>query len=328
MKRLSYRALLGAAPLALAALTGATGAQAADDAYPSRVVRVIVPFAPGGGADFFGRAVSEKLTARLGQSFVIDNRGGAGGAVGTEVAAKSAPDGYTIILVSNGYSVSPAVSSVNYDPLKDLVPIARVVDTSMVFAVNPSVPGNDLKSFVAYAKAHPGKLSYGSSGVGGISHLATEEFVYSAGVKMVHIPYKGTGPANTALIGGEIQVNVGDIGAVVSMIRAGRVKALAIGSKTRSKLLPDVPTAAEAGYPDAKFGIWYGMLAPRGTPEAIVAKLNREINAILATPEVNEAFAARFATPAGGTAEEFAGNIRGDYEFWKRFAERTGLKVE
>ena len=301
---------------------------AADPAYPNKAVKLIVPFAPGGGADFFGRVLAEKLATRLGQFFVIDNRGGAGGSVGTEVAAKAAPDGYTLVFVSNGYSVSPAVSKVAYDPLKDLVPIIRVVDTSMVVATHPSVPATDLKGLVAYAKDNPGKLSFGSSGVGGIAHLATEEFLISAGVKMVHVPYKGTGPANTALIGGEIQVNVGDIGAIVQMIRAGRVKALAVGSQARSKLLPSVPSAAESGYPDSKFGIWYGLLAPRGTPEAIINRLNREVNAVLATSEINDTFAARFASPAGGSPEEFAGNIKADFEFWKRFSERTGLKVE
>jgi tripartite-type tricarboxylate transporter receptor subunit TctC len=311
------------------ALICATAARAADEpAYPAKAVRMIVPFAPGGGADFFGRVLAEKLATRLGQSFVIDNRGGAGGAVGTEVAAKAAPDGYTLVFVSNGYSVSPAVSKVAYDPLKDLAPIARVVDTSMVVAAHPSVPATDLKGLVAYAKENPGKLSFGSSGVGGIAHLATEEFLISAGIKMVHVPYKGTGPANTALIGGEIQVNVGDIGAIVQMIRAGRVKALAVGSQSRSKLLPSVPSAAESGYPDSKFGIWYGLLAPRGTPAAIISRLNREVNAVLATPEVIDTFTARFAVPAGGSPDEFAGNIKADYEFWKRFSDRTGLKVE
>lgn len=310
-------------------LLGGIAATAADEpAYPTKAVKMIVPFAPGGGADFFGRVLAEKLAVRLGQSFVIDNRGGAGGAVGTEVAAKAAPDGYTLVFVSNGYSVSPAVSKVSYDPLKDLVPIVRVVDTSMVVATHPSVPATDLKGLVAYAKEHPGKLSFGSSGVGGIAHLATEEFLLSAGVKMVHVPYKGTGPANTALIGGEIQVNVGDIGAIMQMIRAGRVKALALGSQSRSKLLPTVPSAAESGFPDSKFGIWYGLLAPRGTPDSIIRRLNREVNTVLATAEINETFTARFAAPAGGSSEEFANNIKTDYEFWKRFSERTGLKVE
>lgn len=315
--------------VAATGLMGGFAARAADEpTYPTKAVKMIVPFAPGGGADFFGRVLAEKLAVRLRQSFVIDNRGGAGGAVGTEVAAKAAPDGYTLVFVSNGYAVSPAVSKVSYDPLKDLLPIARVVDTSMVVAIHPSVPATDLKGLVAYAKENPGKLSFGSSGIGGIAHLATEEFLLSAGVKMVHVPYKGTGPANTALIGGEIQVNVGDIGAIVQMIRAGRVKALAIGSQNRSKLLPTVPSAVESGYPDSKFGIWYGLLAPRGTPEAIISRLNREVNAVLATPEINDTFTARFAAPAGGSPEEFAGNIKADYEFWKRFSERTGLKVD
>lgn len=296
--------------------------------YPAKPVKMIVPFAPGGGADYFGRQLAEKLAARLGQGFVVDNRGGAGGAVGVELAAKSPPDGYTLVFVSNGYSVGPAVSTVNYDPLKDFSPIARVVDTSMVVAVHPSVPANDLKSMVAYVKENPNKLSFGSSGVGGIAHLATEEFLIANGIKMVHVPYKGTGPANTALLAGEIQVNVGDIGAVLQFIRAGRVKALAIGAAKRSALLPSVPTAAESGYPNTKLGIWYGLLAPRGTPEAIVVRLNREVNAVLQLPEIMEAFTSRFAQPAGGTPEEFFVNIRDDFEFWRQFAARTGIKVQ
>ena len=326
MKVAKRRALWIFASLGL--LAAQAGSLASAQEYPAKAVRMIVPFAPGGGADFFGRLLAEKLAPRLGQAVVIENRGGAGGSVGAEIAAKAAPDGDTLVFVSNGFSVSPAVSKVAYDPMKDFAPVARVVDTSMVVAVHPAVPATTLKELVAYAKENPNKMSFGSSGVGGIAHLATEEFLLSTGTRMVHIPYKGTGPANTALIGGEIQVNVGDIGAILQMIRAGRVKALAIGSSTRSKLLPNVPSAAEAGFPDSKFGIWYGLLAPRGTPDAIVARLNREVNAVLATPEVIEAFAARFALPAGGTNEEFAANIKSDYEFWKRFSERTGLKVE
>ncbi len=311
------------------ALTLATAfaAQAQDaSSYPSRPVKLIIPFAPGGGADYFGRLVGERLATRLGQPVVVDNRGGAGGAVGTEVAARAAPDGYTLVFVSNGFSISPAVSKVQYDPMEDFAPIARVVDTAMVLAINPSVPAKDLKELVAYAKANPDKLSYGSSGVGGAAHLATEEFLVANGIRMVHVPYKGTGPANTALVGGEIQVNVGDTGAVHQMIQAGRVRALAIGSRERSSLLPSVPTTAEAGFPDAKFAIWYGLLAPKGTPPAIVERLNREVNAILATSEVTAAMTNRFAVPAGGSTADFATSIRTEYANWKRFAERGGTK--
>ncbi len=319
------RALSG---LLVAALLAAAAHESSAQQYPARPVKMIVPFAPGGGADYFGRQLADKLAARLGQGFVVDNRGGAGGAVGVELAAKSVPDGYTLVFVSNGYSVGPAVSTVNYDALKDFSPIARVVDTSMVVAVHPSLPANDLKSLVAYAKENPNRLSFGSSGVGGIAHLATEEFLIANGIKMVHVPYRGTGPANTALLAGEIQVNVGDIGAVLQFIRAGRVKALAIGAARRSALLPSVPTATESGFPDTKLSIWYGLLAPRGTPDTIVTLLNREVNAVLQLPEIVEAFTSRFAQPAGGTPEEFFGNIREDLEFWRKFSARTGIKVQ
>ncbi len=327
MKSVTRRAvmLLGMASVLMSAQPAA-----ADDAqgYPARAVKLIVPFAPGGGADYFGRIIAERLSAQLGKPFVVENRGGAGGAVGAEVAARAAPDGYTLVFVSNGFAVSPAVSKVAYDPLKDFTPIARVVDTSMVVGVHPSVPADDLKGLVAYAKANPNQLSFGSSGIGGISHLATEEFLLSTGARMVHVPYKGTGPANIALVGGEIQVNVGDIGAVAELVRGGRVKALAIGSEARSKLLPTVPTAAEAGFPEAKFGIWYGLLAPQGTPKEIVALLNKEVNAALRKPEVVEAFTARFAAPAGGSPTDFARSIESDFNSWKAFADRSGIKVQ
>ena len=324
MFTVDLKKIVSAFALTLAAMTAAHAQDGSG--YPNKPVRLIIPFAPGGGADYFGRLLGERLSTRLGQPVVVDNRGGAGGAVGTEFAARAAPDGYTLVFVSNGFSISPAVSKVQYDPMEDFAPIARVVDTAMVLAVNPSVQAKDLRELVAYAKANPDRLSYGSSGVGGAAHLATEEFLVSNGVKMVHVPYKGTGPANTALVGGEIQVNVGDTGAVHQMIQAGRVKALAIGSRQRSPLLPSVPTTAEAGFPDAKFAIWYGLLAPKGTAPAIVERLNREVNAILATPEVTSAFTNRFAATAGGSPADFAASIRAEYASWKRFAERTGTK--
>jgi tripartite-type tricarboxylate transporter receptor subunit TctC len=316
----------GSVVLAALLFTGASLAHC--QTYPSKPVRLIIPFAPGGGADFFGRKLAERLSARLGQPFVVDNRGGAGGAVGTEIAARSAPDGYTLVFVSNGFPVSPAVSKVAYDPVQDFSPIARVVDTSMVVAINPSLPVSTLQELVTYAKAKPKEISYGSSGVGGIAHLATEEFLWQTGTKMTHIPYKGTGPANTALLAGEIQVNIGDVGAVSSLASAGRVKLIAVGGAKRVKAMPNVPTAAESGYPDAKLDIWYGLLAPKGTPAAVIAKLNAEVNAILKEPEMVEAFAARFASPGGGSPQDFANDINKDYTNWKRFADQTGIKVE
>jgi tripartite-type tricarboxylate transporter receptor subunit TctC len=317
---------VGSAVIAALLLMGAAVGHC--QTYPSKPVRFIIPFAPGGGADFFGRKLAERLSARLGQPFVVDNRGGAGGAVGTEAAARAAPDGYTLVFVSNGFPVSPAVSKVGYDPVQDFVPIARVVDTSMVVAINPSLPVSTLQELVSYAKAKPNDISYGSSGVGGIAHLATEDFLWRTGTKMTHIPYKGTGPANTALLAGEIQVNIGDVGAVSSLASTGRVKLIAVGGAARAKAMPNVPTAAESGYPEAKLGIWYGLLAPKGTPPAIVYKLNAEVNAILKEPEMIEAWNARFATPAGGSSQEFAGDISKEYANWKQFSDQTGIKVE
>ncbi len=325
MKSVALKLLMLIAPLALCAAQQA-GAQSGA-AYPTKSIKLIIPFAPGGGSDFFGRVMATKLSARPGQPVLVENPGGAGGSVGAELAAKAPPDGYTILLVSNSFSVSAAVSKPSYDPIGDFVPIIRLVDTSMVVGAHPSVPAKDLKGLVAYATANPGKLSFGSSGLGGIAHLATEDFLVATGTKMVHIPYKGTGPANTALLAGEIQINIGDTGAVAELVRAGKVKALAIGGKARSKLLPSVPTSAESGYPDMKLDIWYGLLAPRGTPKAIIDRLNTELNVVLKMSDIVEAYQGRFGTPAGGSSAEFGGNVKHDLDLWKRFIARTGLKV-
>ena len=325
MRSVVIKALLLLATLGLLVAQPARAQSPA--AYPTKPIRMIVPFSPGGGSDFFGRIIAQELSARLGQQVFVDNRGGAGGSAGTALAAQSAPDGYTILLVSNSFAVSAAVSKLEYDPLGDFVPIVRLVDTSMIVAVNPSVPANNLKELVIYAKANPNKLSFGSSGVGGIAHLSTEDFLVSTGTKMVHVPYKGTGPANIALVTNEIQVNIGDTGAVAELIKSGRVKGLAIGGKNRSKLLPLVPTGAEEGYPDIKLDIWYGLLAPKGTPESIITLLNKNVNEILRLPSVVDAFAGRFAMPAGGSAQEFGSNIKHDIDLWTQFIARTGLIV-
>jgi len=301
---------------------------AAAATYPDKPIKMVIPFAPGGGSDFFGRIIAEKLGQRLGQTVIVENRGGAGGSVGTQYVANTPPDGYTIAFISNSFAVSAAVSKQGYDPVRDFTPIVRVVDTSMVVAINPSVPVNDLKGLVSYARDNPGKLSFGSSGAGGIAHLATEDFLVQAGIKMVHVPYRGTGPANTALLAGEIQVNIGDSGAVAELIKSGRIKAVAIGGRQRSSLLPDVPTSKEAGMPDLKLDIWYGLVAPRGTPPQVVERLNKEVNEVLRMPEVAEAFNKRFGTPAGGSAEDFGGNIQHDFQLWKDFVARNNIKLD
>ncbi len=325
MKSIAARTFMVLASLGISAAQPVSAQS--ESAYPTKPVRMVIPFAPGGGSDFFGRVIADKLRDRLGKPLVVENKGGVGGAIGAEMVAKSEPDGYTILIHSNSFAVGAAVSKLPYDPITDFAPIVRLVDTAMVVAVHPSVPANDLKELVAYATANPNKLAFGSSGLGGIAHLATEEFLVTTGTRMVHVPYKGTGPANTALLAGEVQLNIGDVGAVAALVKAGRVKALAVGGTNRSKQMPSVPTSKESGYPTMKLDIWYGLLAPRGTPEKIVALLNKEVNDILRLPDVVDAFTGRFGTPAGGSPQEFASNIKQDVEFWKKFIDRTKLKL-
>ncbi len=313
--------------IALSALMSASVSAQDSPRYPNRPIKLIVPFAPGGGLDYLGRLVAENLSVRLGQSVVVENKLGAGGTVGADMVAKAAPDGHTLLIVSASFSVASAVSKTPYDPVADFAHVIRVVDAPLIMVTSPAVPATNLKEFVAYGKSNPSKLFYGSSGLGGISHLAGEDFKKSAGIAMSHVPYKGIGPANTAVVSNEVQLSFTDTGAVSPLITAGRVKALAVGGSGRLKALPNVPTVAEAGFPDLRLNIYYGLLAPRNTPQEIVNFLNREINAMLKTPSVADTLASRFATPIGGSPDDLRTVVKSEYDHWKKFIETTGIKV-
>lgn len=320
------RIVLCAAVLAVC-VAGSAAAQ--QDSYPARPVKIIVPFPPGGATDYVARFVGDKLTQRLGKPFIIENRTGAGGMLGADAAAKSPADGYTLFVASASYAVIPSLMKLPYDPVRDLVPVISMVIAPIIVTVNADVPIRSLKELVAYAKANPDKLAYASNGIGSTVHVLTEAFMSNTQTRMMHVPYKGIGPAVSDLVSGQVQVLFTDPGAIHQFVKAGRVRVLAIGGKRRfEQLLPGVPTADEEGFPGLPLASWQGMFAPRGTPPAIVEKLNGEVNAIFRDKDVVENFAARFATPLGGSPADFGAVIRSDIEAWGTVVRKAGIRVE
>jgi tripartite-type tricarboxylate transporter receptor subunit TctC len=304
------------------------GAQA-PDSWPGKPVRFILPFPPGGGTDILGRLIAERLTANLGQPVVTENRGGAGGNVGAEAAAKSAPDGYTIVLVAPSLTISPSLySKLNYDPVKDFAPVSLVATVPNVMVTNPAVPANTLAEFIRLAKSKPGEMNFGSGGSGTSNHLAGELFNIVAGVKLVHVPYKGVNLAMNDVLSGRIQLVVIGIPATVPNIKAGKLRALALVAPRRSPVLPDVPTVAEAGLPNFEVTTWYGILAPAGTPKAIVVRLNAELAKIMHSPELKDRLDALATDPVTSTPEEFAGLIKREIVKWREVVREAGLKAD
>lgn len=284
--------------------------------YPDKPVRMIVPFAPGGGTDVVGRLIGQKLGDALGVSMVFDNRPGAGSTVGTGMTARATPDGYTIGATSMSLAINATLyRTLPYD-LKDLVTIILTARAPNVLVVNPSVPAHTVKELIAYAKSNPGKLNFSSSGTGGVSHLSAEVFRAAAGIDMVHVPYRGAGPAMTALISGEAQVMMATTPVALPQMKAKRLRAIALSSLKRSPLAPDLPTIAESGFPGFETDTWYGLLAPAGTPAAIIKRINADTNRILDTPEMKTALAHQGAQPAGGSPEEFRRFVQSEIEKW------------
>jgi len=292
-------------------------------------VRVIIPFAPGGGTDIVGRILAQHLSQRLGQSFVAENRPAGSGIVGADAVAKSAPDGYTLLFAfSTLASSAQLISNLPYDPVRDFTPIA-LATTSPLLAVAPSaVPAKDLREFIAYAKASPGKLNYGSSGPGSSPHLATELFISLTGAHMTHIAYKGIAPATTALLANEVQFSLVPIAVGMPHVKSGRLRALATCGPVRSAATPEVPTVTEAGVPGLEVIAWWGMLAPAKTPQAIVSRLNREIRAILDNAEVRRGLVDQGMDPAGGEPAEFAALIKADMDKWGEIGRRLGSRLD
>jgi tripartite-type tricarboxylate transporter receptor subunit TctC len=298
-------------------------------AWPDHAIRLVVTFPAGGGADFVGRAIAPKLSEALGQSVVVENRAGANGAIGDEAVARSAADGYTLLLGAAGaLTIAPHLTKLSVDTFKDLTPVALVASSPFVLVVNPSVPAKTVAELTALAKASPGKYNFGSSGTGGAPHLAGELYKSIAGIDIVHVPYKGLAPAITDALGGRVQVLFADVGLVAQHVKAGKLRALAVTGAKRSEALPDVPTMIEAGVPGYTAGTWYGVLAPTGTSPAIIKRVNAEIDRALASPDLREQFANHSVVPAGGSPQDFASLIRSDYDKWGKVIKDANIKVE
>jgi tripartite-type tricarboxylate transporter receptor subunit TctC len=324
------RCIVVAIACVLAGGVGFAPQPAGAQAYPTKPIRLVVPFPPGGSLDVVARAIGQKLTEAWGQPVVIDNRPGAGGNIGADLVAKSAPDGYTILegaLSTHAVNVS-LYSKMPYDPVRDFAPITLVAITPNVLVLNPSFPANSVPELVAYAKAHPGALSFGSGSNGSAGHLAGELFKTETGVDMVHIPYKGGAPALQALLAGDTQLMFDNLANSTPQLKAGKLKALAVTTAKRSALAPELPTLAETGLPGFDIYTWWGFMAPAGTPKEIIAKWNAEVTRILATPEMKAFFAQQGAEPAPTTPEQFAALIRSEIPKYAKIVKDSGAKVD
>src|SRR5438477_3040941 len=297
--------------------------------YPTKPIRLVVPFPPGGATDILARDVAQKLTEAWGQAVIVDNRPGAGGNIGSELVAKSAPDGYTLEMGTVGtHAINASLyAKMPYDHVKDFTPIILVASVPNVLVVNPAVPVNSVRELIAYAKANPGKLNFASSGSGTSVHLSGELFKVMAGVQMTHVPYKGSSPALTDLIGGQVQLMFDNLPSSLAFIKAGKLRALAVTSASRAPALPDVPTVADT-VPGFEASSWFGVLAPAGTPPEIIARINGEVTKWLATPEAKEKLTAQGANVAGGTPQDFAKHIQAETAKWAKVVKESGAKVD
>ena len=321
--------------LRLAALFAACGLLAAPQlaqaqSYPARPIRLIVPFGPGSTVDIMARALSQPLLEQTGQSIVVDNKPGAGGTLGVDAIAKAPKDGYTIGIGTTGpLTINPALQAkMPFDTLTDLAPVSLVATGPNAVLVHPQVPAKNVKELIAYARANPGALNFASSGVGSTNHLAGELFKSVAGIQMVHVPYKGNGEALADLLAGRVQVLFSGLPPVISQVQAGRARAIAIAGPARAASLPDVPTVAEAGLPGAEVLVWYGVLAPAGTPKEILTRLQGEVAKAMARPDIRARFTEAGSDPVSSTPEEFSRMIRADLAKWKQVINTANIKVE
>ena len=300
----------------------------AANTYPDRPVRLIVGFPPGGAADILGRTAAQQLSDRLGQQVVVDNRGGAGGLIATEIAVKANADGYTLLFSSIPHVINPHLyKKVSYDAIKDFTPVVQFVSVPLMMASGPSLPAKSVKELIDYAKANPGKINYGSAGSGSSSHLAVELFKSMAGIRMEHIPYKGTGPLITDMFGGQIGVTIASAVPLAPHVRSGKLRGLAVTGPKRSAAFPELPAIAETvkGYEVVN---WFGIFAPAGTPAAVVKRINAELNTALNAPELVKNLNARGADAVGGSADGFARVVRADYAKWAKVVKESGARVD
>ncbi len=317
--------------IAAAVLSGLIGfPPASAQSYPSRPVRIINPYPAGGGMDFLLRLIAQKMGDSLKGAFFVENRPGANGIIGTEIAAKSPPDGYTLVMGTTGSMPMNASLYPNlpYDPVKDFAPISNFAESAFVLSVHPSVPARSVKELIALAKARPGEITYASFGIGSSSHFGGELFSLMAGVKLMHVPYKGSAPAVSDLLAGHVMSSFDSISATMQYIRANRLRALGIAAPKRSPVLPEIPTISEAGMPGFAIGSWYGLLGPANTPREIVVKLHAEMVEALALPEIVERIKSVGAEPLGNTPEEFAAQLRGDIIKWSKVAREANIRAQ
>ena len=314
--------------IALALLVSLAPHYAGAQKYPDKPVRIIVPFPAGGGTDIIGRILGQKLTENLGQSFVVDNRPGAGGTLGAEAAARSAPDGYTLLVVSASYSVSPSLYKLGYDPLGDLAPVSLLASVPFVLVTYPDYEASTVAQVIAAAKAKPGEINFASSGNGSAPHLAGEMLAQATGTKLVHVPFKGGAPAITEVVAGRVQLYFSTVTQALPFIKSGKLKAIAVSSRKRSTALPDVPTLEESGVPNFDIVDWFGVLAPRGTPAATLERLSAEIVRGANQPDMKERLAKEGFDVIASTPEEFDRRLRSDIEMYGRVVKSAGVKVE
>jgi len=327
-RTLARRALVAALLGIVAAAALPPGAAA--DSFPSKPVKLIVPFPPGGPLDTTGREIAQKLTESWSRSVIIENKPGAGGNIGADFVAKSPPDGYTVVMGAlSTHAVNPSLyPKMPYDAKKDFAPITLVAITPNVLVVNPSLPVHSVQELIEYAKAHPGKLSFGSGSIGSAGHLAGELFKVDAGVDMVHVPYKGAAPAMQALLAGDTQLMFDNLASAMSQVKAGKLRALAVTTKARSPLAPDLPTMSEAGVPGFDISTWFGLMAPAGTPPDVIAKWNADVTKVLSAPAMRAQLAAQGAEAAPDTPSEFARFIDAELVKYAKIVKASGAKVD
>jgi tripartite-type tricarboxylate transporter receptor subunit TctC len=328
LKLLGRRQFAGAVCAALAFAAGPVAAQA--QTYPDHAVRIIVPFAAGGGSDIVGRAIAQKLQDKFGQPFVVENRTGAGGSIGANQVAKAAPDGYTLLLGSSSEIAQyPAVKTdVPYDSIKDFAPIAAVATVPLALTVKQELPVTSVVELIDYAKKNPGKLNYGSAGPGSSTHLAVALLTSMTNTDMTHVPYKGSAPVITDLLAGTLDLSISTMPAVLPHISGGKIKVLAVSTGQRAKALPNVVTIEEGGVKGYATGLWTGLLAPAGTPPQIIARLSTAVNEALAAEDLKALLTKQGAEPTGGTPEKFAGEIKSELALWTDVAKKTGIKID
>jgi len=312
----------------LALTVSAVSITAAAQAYPAKPVRIVVPFAPGGGSDFIARFMAQRLTEGLGKQVIVENKPGAGGVLGIEQGIKSPPDGYTLTLIASSYTVNPSIYKLNFDPVADITPIIQMSQGPLLIVARPSLPVKSTQELIALAKSKPGQVNFASSGQGSVIHLATELFDSMAGIKMNHIPYKGTGPALTDTIGGQTDVFFSSTATAMPHVQSGKLRAIAVTTAKRIPALPNVPTVAESGLPGYEVVLWHGLIGPKGLPRPIVERINSEVTKTLGLKQTAEQLQSDGVAPAGGTPEQFLGQIRKEIEVWRKVAASAGVKAE